>query len=500
MGLFGIFGKRDALAPPKTKNKRIPKRNIGEVENPNYSSLSKVRQSASSVYYDLYREDILNSRYIYTTDELIDRLARYDGDMGNAIHNYLIAIDSGFRLVAKDIFGIKNARATKRLKLIVDRFNGKNIDRSLETVVKSVSRLLITRGAAGVEVRTDASGRVDSLYVVDPKWVTWEREDDNYIAYQNNEVISSPFLFWIFLDPDTDSVQHIPPLLTALSSIFFRIGVLQDLERVVKRAGYDRLTATIVEDIVIKNAPASIRRNPNDLKTFLESKRIEIQNILTNLKPEDAIAMWDSVNLEYLKGGVKDTLDVKPLMQVLDQQVSSGLKTLPSILGRRDRANETESVLYVRSVKYIQSSISKLFSNVLSFCLEKEGVKSRALLEHNDVDLRSPLEIENHKLMRQKRLLQEAVLGFRTLEEVCYELTGHELPKDFEEEWFDYYRQSALKIQVGTTDDDWSDNGNYNEQAEEQKPGEDTIDDRTDDEKEDNNIKDMMIRVLGGRK
>lgn len=500
MGLFSFLSKRQkSFSPPKKKT--VPKKNTGTTTNPTYPQLNKIKQSAYQEYYDMYREDILDYRYTYTTDSLIDKLSRVDGDMGNAVHNFLIAIDSGFRLIAKDVNGIKNDRATKRLKLIADRFKGDNIDRSLDTLMKTIARLLIVRGGVGVEVRTDKSGRITSLYIVDPKWVDWYREGNEYVAYQNGEMVSSPFLFWAFADPDVDSVQHISPLLTALNIIFFRMGVLQDLERVIKRAGFDRLNAKLLEDVMVRNAPVSVKRNPNDLRTWLEARRTEIQTILTNLKPDDAIATYDSVELSYLKGGVKDSIDVEPLMKVLDQQISSGLKTLPSILGRGGSASDTESVLYVRNIKYFQNIASILMGNVLSFCLQKEGVNASAYLEYNDVDLRSPLEIENHKLMKQKRILLEGCLGFRTIEEVCYELTGHELPKKFDENWFDSYRNQQLGIQIGTTDDDWSDEGNYNELPEEQKPGEDTIDTRTDDEKEDNNIKNM-VRVLkfGGDK
>lgn len=485
MSIFNFWRK-------KATTDKIPSNNRGKVSNPHYElgGSTTSRQSARKVLYDEYLQDLESYRYNRDPDKLIDKLSRFDSDMSDAIHNFLIALDSGVKFSVTDQRGNIKSGATKRLHSCLKRMEGHSVDRSISTVLRQVSRLCLTRGACGMEVITDDEGYFSHIRVVDPKWIDWYREGDEFVAYQKGKKVSSEFLFWCFIDPDVDSVQHIPIFLSSLQPIFFRIGVLQDLEKVVDRAGWARIHGKILEDVMIRNAPASVRRNADSLRQWLESRRIEFQSMLSGLKPEDAIVHYDSAELSYLSPSSSGNIDIAPLVKILDQQISSGLKTLPSILGRSGSSDEgVEGVLYVRGVKYIQKTIMPTLASILNLCLRLEGLSGNATITFDDVDLRSPNEIENHKLMRQKRLLELACIDFITLDDACQELTGRGLPSGFQPKWFDYYRLKHLGVSIGTTDDDDSDNGGYNQQPEDQTPGEDTIDTRTEDEKEDNILK-----------
>lgn len=484
MGLFSFvrFGRKKK---PSLRN------NEGKAIDPTYDKPYK-RGAAGSVpkrSLEYYKTLIEDYRYDTDTTTLLDNLYRVDSDIGNAVWNFIITASSGVKIDAKNYKGEKHKVGTNKLLDIIDRLKGYALDRSLDTLIPAMIQLIVVRGGFGVELRTDREGKINELFLVDPKWIDWRREDDRFVPYQKGESVESDFLFWCLLNPDVNNPNPISILLTSLQTVFFRMGVLQDLEKVVSRAGYAKLKAKVIEDVMVRNAPANIRRDSEKLRNYLNTQLSAIQTFLTNLRPEDAVAHFDSVDIDYLQDGFKGQLDVTPLMKVLDQQISSGLKTLPTILGRGTKSSDTESVLYVRGAKFIQGTVSVTLSNALTFALEREGVVARADVIFNEVDLRAPLEIENHKLMKQKRVLELVVLGFETPEAACYELTGHELPSYYKEEWIDAYRESHLGLNAGTTDDDWSDNGTYYPEAEDQEPDEDTIDIRTDDEKEDNNIK-----------
>lgn len=487
MGLIDFFRFSRKKKPPLRSNK-------GRANDPTYNDSFRKASSGSipKRTLDFFKERIEDYRYNTNIDTLLDDLYRVDSDIGNAVWNFIITAASGVKIDAKNYKGEKHKVGTNKLLAIVDRLKGYAIDRSLDTLIPAMIQLTVVRGGFGLELRTDEEGRINELFLIDPKWIDWRREDGRFVPYQSGKSVESEYLFWGLLNPDVNNPNPISMLLTALQTVFFRMGVLQDLEKVVSRAGYAKLKAKIVEDVMVRNAPANIRRDSEKLRAYLNTELINIQTFLTQLRPEDAVAHFDSVEIDYLQDGFKGQLDVNPLMKVLDQQISSGLKTLPSILGRGSNSNDTESVLYVRGARYIQGMVAITLSNALTFALEREGANARANVVFNEVDLRAPLEIENHKLMKQKRILELVVLGFETPEVACYELTGHELPSYYKEEWIDAYRESHLGLNAGTTDDDWSDNGTYYPEAEDQEPGKDTIDTRTDDEKEDNNVKDNI--------
>lgn len=437
--------------------------------------------------HEYFRESLDNIRYYESPSEVINYLAKHDPDVSNAIWNFLRTADSGLSIEGYNSSGSPSRYVQGVLDKLVGRLNQTSIDqynedKSLDIICSRALKLLLVRGGFCLELVLGGDKRLADIKVIDPKTIEFKYINGRYVPFQRFEgkdvSLDYPTIFWSVLDEDVSSPYEVSPFLSSINTVFFRIEVLRDLEKVLKRAGHPRIKAVINEEVLIRNMPQNIRSNPEQSRAWLNSRKTELMNYLNDLAPESAIAHWDSVELGYLHDGYNGRIDPNPLMEVLDQQISSALKTLPSILGRTKNMSQntssTESVLYTKSVKTLQKVFDNAMSKLFTFALRLEGVQGRAVVKHKEIDLRSPIEIENHLLMKQKRLSYELALGFRTPEEVCFELTGHRLPPGFDEDVMDRLVDSLVGKKVSNTGEAKDDNGNYNQQPEEKDVGEDS--------------------------
>ncbi len=230
------------------------------------------------------------------------------------------------------------------------------------------------------------------------------------------------------MDPDADSPYETPPFLPAIQAVLFSISVLQDLQKIVKRVAFPRISVKIVEQTLRKFAPTHVQFDDKLMATWLNEQRTAIGNALRTLNPEDAAVFFDSINIDLLETKNNATIDFKPLMQVIDQQIITGLKSLPTILGRQFSSSQTlsgvEALLYAKSVVSVQNVVCDMLSRALTLALRLEGKKGFVKVSYGAVTLRPAHEIESFLTLRQDRVLRNLSLGFITDTQAAEDLTG----------------------------------------------------------------------------
>ena len=281
------------------------------------------------------------------------------------------------------------------------------------------------------------------MVVLDPIRVYFKQPSRGiYIPYERNHFtgeeicLAIPTFFWATLDPDTDSPYETPPFLPAIQAVLFNMSVMQDLQKIVKRVAFPRIAIKIVEQTLRKYAPAHIQFDDKLLAQWMNEQRNAIGSSLKDLAPEDAAVFFDSINIDMLETKNNATIDYKPLLQVIDQRVITGLKTLPTILGRQFSTSQTlsgvEALLYAKSVKCVQDVVLSVLDRAITLAMQLEGMKAYAKCSYGDISLRPASELETFMQLKQTRILKELSLGFRTDEDAAMELTGDpNLPKTF---------------------------------------------------------------------
>ncbi len=421
-GLFGI------------KPLKIPK---GKTTPDNLRTSDTVPVAANVESF--YTTDLENYRY-RNPDEALLYLSKYDPDVSNAMIALIANVNTEVSFVARKVDGRIDKAATKKLIKIINTWDKYNLTKSgwdnkfsLDALINSFVKYAFIRGGVAFEVELDKSRMPVNIWLIDPLNVKFLHPSPNVFvpAIKDSKgdyiKLDIPTFFYEVLIPEADSPYASSTIYSVLESIFFSLEVVRDLRRIVKKFGYQKYKAKVLIDVMVKNAPASVRMDSRKLEEYVKSKFLEVQNTLATTRPEDALVFSDFVDVDILDTKAEAKLDFRPIIEILDQKISSSLKTLPTILGRtigKSGASKEEIVLYAKIIKMYQKHTALALSKLFTLMLRLNGSQSWADVVFKPVDLRSETEVENHKTMRHKRLVEAVQLGWLNDYEACFQLYG----------------------------------------------------------------------------
>ncbi len=388
----------------------------------------------------LYKTDVKDYRYARNADELLMLLSKYDPDVSAGVWNFLRLADSGLKLVALDQKRQPNQKMQGVLDSVLFRLSGMtnyrdwDLYRPIELVASTVVKYTLLRGGCGLELVLDNARRASKFVVVDPVKVQFKHPaKGQFVPFQKKRdgsevMLNIPTFFWQLLDPDADTPYENPPFLPVLQAVLFNISVMQDLERIVKRVAYPRISIKIIEETLRKFAPIDAQTDETEMTAWLKSQKNQIGEALSTLKPEDAAVFFDSLDVNILETKSNATIDFRPLKEIIDQRIIAGLKSLPTILGRQFGSSQTiggvESLLYAKSIASLQAVAKHLLSRSLTLALRLEGQRGYVRVDYKPVSLRPENELEAFRGLEQARILEQLSLGLITDEQAAEVLTG----------------------------------------------------------------------------
>ena len=371
---------------------------------------------------------------------IIDELHRYDPDAANALWAMLRFAETPLSIIYKDEKGEFDADKTREFNTALKaKWLFSVREPSPEEISSMIIRELFLHGGVGIEIVLDKFKLPLNYVFVHNKDVNWRWKNSTFVPYQTKtgggEVnLDIPTFFFQTLDRQISQATGESPLLTAIQAIDFKRQVIIDIQRVVKRVGYPRIKVTVLEDVMRKHAPADMKSDPKKLATWLKEQKTALATDLKSIKPEDAIVLYDSVDMEYLKNNVTSSLDFRPLIEILDGQVVSALKSLPSILGKTKGSSQNtasmEAMVYLNTPTYLQRRSEKLLSQIFTMTARLIGYKGFVECKHQAINLRPELELEPQKLAKQSRILQLQSFGHITDSEAAILLGVDHLPKE----------------------------------------------------------------------
>ncbi len=464
------MSKKAVKKTKKTRNKKahlVTKGRSRLEASPDRSLLSKGRQSVSSYadtlfnifrarrYQDHHRYDL--TQYANkTSSQLLDILIDSNPDVSQALFSFLRMCNSGhtFQVVDQDGKAFKEGQKVmdswvKELEL--EQTNkGFKEDRSLNSLINKTHLSFFTKGAASGEVVLTERFKPNYLVAVDPDTIWFKQNQDQYskgelIPWQiqpfgtdrkmgtwegSYKRLDIPSFFYQPLDPRLDDVYGVCPILPVLQIIFFQLQILQDLQAVVHKAGYPRISIKVLEETLIKNAPPTIKHDAKALSTWLSAQKTALENEYKEINPEDAIIHYDSVDIKYLETNKgMGSYDARALIEIIDSQLIASLKSLSTLMGRHKGRTETyasaEVQLYIKGVEAIQAVSSLYLSRQLTFCLNMFGLQGYVIFKYLPIELRSKTELAQWDSIRIKNNLVLVALKMKSFDECAIELTGH---------------------------------------------------------------------------
>ena len=372
--------------------------------------------------------------------DIIDELHRYDPDAANALWAMLRFAETPVKLTYLNEKGEFDADKTREFNTALKAkwlFSVRDLT-PLE-LSSAIIRELFLHGAIGIEIVLDKFKLPLNYVFVHNKDILWRWKNSTFVPYQTKQGggevnLDIPTFFFQHLDKQIDQATAESPLLTAIQAIDFKRQVIVDIQRVIKRVGYPRIKVTVLEEVLRKHAPMDVKSDPKKLAEWLKAQKATLATDLKSIKPEDAIVLFDSVEMEYLKNNVNTSIDFRPLIEILDGQVISALKSLPSILGKTKGSSQNtasmEAMVYLNTPTFLQRKSEKILSQIYTMTARLMGYKGFIEAKHDAINLRPQLELEPQKLAKQSRILQLQSFGHITDSEAALLLDLDHLPTE----------------------------------------------------------------------
>lgn len=415
-----LFGK---AAPAGTKSKSI---NPDKKDNDIYSP----------ELFSMY-QDVGQLRGLGDEHDVIKQLHRYDADAAQSLWAVLRFAATDIDIVFRNDKGAFDAEKTRQFKTTLKaNWLISTNDPDENELADMIMRQLFLYGAVGLEVVLNQYKFPTDFVLVKNKHVEWRYKAGKFEPFQKKQGggeinLAIPTFFFQTLDRDPDEATAESPMLPAIQAIVFKQSVVADIQRVLKRTGYPRLKVTVLEEVLRKNAPIDVRGDPQKLGEWLSTQKADIATGLRKLKPEDAVVIFDSLQIDTLENRNAQAVDFRPIMEVLNGQVVAALKSLPSILGKgQTGANiaSVEAMVYLNTPRFLQKRADKLMSQAYTMAARLMGMKGFVEVKHRPINLRPDLELEPQRLARQNRILQLQSFGHIDDSEAALELGIDHLP------------------------------------------------------------------------
>lgn len=209
-------------------------------------------------------------------------------------------------------------------------------------------------------------------------------------------------------------------LAASFKTLYLYEGFIEDMQRVLRRAGGPRLLVKLDYDKVKMSAAPDVVRDPDKLQAYLETTRQTIETVVSNLSPEDALVYYDlaEVNSVSTEGEKKDYAE---LLNTLSGHAASALKANPAILGLRiggsQNTSSTESMLFMKMAAALHQPVEEVLSRALTMSVRLLGLDVYVKFQFKPIDLRPEGELAAFKTMAQASILEQLSLGFITDEE-----------------------------------------------------------------------------------
>jgi len=305
-----------------------------------------------------------------------------DPDASQAVMNLLLLMGQGYRVEMEDQQGKPHQEAQADAQAW-DAQVGSDYGGGMDALVSVLGLTLATQGALAGELELTKDLRdVLDLHPLDPARFTFKRDGDGRLqrgvfvgkgklgADPDGMIVFNPNqVRYVPLHPDVDDPYGRSPILAALTAIFFKIQLLEDLKAVVHNQGYPRLDIKVVQNMVLDAIPAHLKvpGKEGEQAAFVSSFLVELQAQYSALEPDDTFIHWDSVVVDYVGPSGSGGVNIDTLMNVLDTQIVNGLKHVKILLNRNEGSTTTHASIQWRAYALFVNGMQRVLKRVLEW-------------------------------------------------------------------------------------------------------------------------------------
>ena len=326
-----------------TANAPIPRDRISQEDGVNLRSLMSI---ANSAY------DVVDPKFPFQFHDILEKLCMANPDFSQTVDNIKNLGNTGHEITisAADESTIEAARDC--LNKLAARIN-------TDKLVNGMFRQLAVFGALSVEwvPESDLSG-INKVVKVPVKSIRfkYDKDTDNYKPYQHIEStgkyieLNENTYFYSAIDTADNSPYGIPPFLAALGNAIIQLFMMDNMKFIIQKLGLLGFVSVILKQ---ESIPQKQGETDADYRARLTAHLKDAADNLSKNYRDGLIAHFDNMEIQH-NNVTGDARGAKDILQMNEEQVASGLKTDPAMLGRSYSTTETYAgVVYMKMVKQL---------------------------------------------------------------------------------------------------------------------------------------------------
>lgn len=406
----------------------------GQAVTPTYNPQSADRVLTVPNYRD-HLTDVYETRTSDDSRDLVKYLFQHDPDVSAAVFSYQTLADTAMTILVRDVEGEIDRDATKQVMQMVQMLTrsidytlGFQLKPDLSAICEELRYMFLLRGSASVEVIYDKKMQPSQLRLIDTASLEWyEKKPGEYkprqavSGSQDGIDLDMPNVFVSYFRRDPTTIYSKSTFVAAINTIAARQQVVNDLYRIMRRTGYPRMAAKVLEEVLRKNAPEAVRNNEPELVNWMRSQMNAISTSMQTLRADDAFIHTDSVEPYTLNAEQPAmSVDISSVIETLNAQNQAGLKTMATVIGRGSQGVNTGSVearIAAMNADQLNRPVAELLSDALSFMHHFAGGQGFVEVQFARAELRPEMELEAQRTMRAARLRKDLSDGLITDDE-----------------------------------------------------------------------------------
>jgi len=383
--------------------------------------------------------DVLRKQGNYT--EVIRRIVNKEGPFSTALFSYVQVASSAWKICAyDDTTGQFSPEVTSlarqveaSMDTVRDYSRGYSDMEGMDTLKTKLLREAAISGAIGAELVLNKALLPERVQVTPTETIVFtSRGDGTKYPKQPGKatgggdiILDIPNFFYSRVHPDSNTPYGMSMFVAALDQTDYFREFMEDMRKVLRRAGQPRMVIKLMAEAVQAALPAEAKEDPKKLSAAMDNVLTQVQEVVNAMSPEDALIMYDYAETTMLKGE-GEKADFKPLIETLAGLTATSMKSHPSIIGMRiggsQSLSNTESLIFLKMAHALQVPAAEVMSRIMTLAVRLYGAKAHVKVVFDPIDLRPKLEQEAQLSMRQARVLEQLSLGLITDDQAAVEL------------------------------------------------------------------------------
>lgn len=380
-----------------------------------------------------------------------------DPDVSKAVENFVLLVGKGYKATAYTRTETTGGQPIedKRAQKVIDDYDhrvGGEYGGGILSLIPVWIKTLLWQGAVANELQMSENLRyVEDMHPVSPDAIVFKRDPESGRLRRGVMVPRSATADLAaagitldadgFLEMGERQFQYVPyhphvnepygmsPLIPVIAAIFFKVELLEDAKMAIHVNGHGRLDVTIDNEALYKAMPENLKRQgfENQARDWVRSRIADVSKSFQAIGSDESFFHDSTTTAKSIAPTVIP--DLEGIMNVIDNQVISGVKQLPILLGRNEGATTTHATVQWQLFAVQVEAFARIVARIIEWSHEQalaaEGIAAYSKVEFEPIRASDRLADEQAREKLIANWIASIKQGWADNEEASMDVLGH---------------------------------------------------------------------------